>query len=62
MRRYAIITIGTDGATSIAGPYTSEVRARRHADRLAVGGVAADVYEMESPTETLDFLNYRETQ
>jgi hypothetical protein len=56
--KYAVVVIGADGATDIIGPYTSEGRARRDADRIATypEGVAADVYLLDPPRNAGEYL------
>lgn len=47
---YAVMVIAADGATDIIGPYTSETRACRDADRIRdeAAGVSADTYLMDA--------------
>jgi len=50
---HAIITIGADGTLAVAGPYTSQALAERHADQLrkAEPGLDAQVHLMQPPRD-----------
>ena len=53
---YAIVTTAQDGQVSIAGPFTSEARARLYGDRSEdLHGGSSDVYEMDTPREFAAF-------
>lgn len=58
-RNYAVMVIGADGATDLIGPYTSETRATRDADRIRNEdeGVSADVYLMDQPRFAGDYVS-----
>jgi hypothetical protein len=48
---HAIVTIGQDGTLTVAGPYTSEALAERHAVKLrkAAPGLNVDVQPLTAP-------------
>jgi hypothetical protein len=53
------MVIGADGATDLIGPYTSEARATRDAERIRdeAEGVSADVYLMDQPRYAGDYIS-----
>lgn len=60
---HAIVTIGPDGTLAVAGPYTSEALAGRHADKLlaASPGLNVLVQPMQAPQDLARELRDRQT-
>jgi hypothetical protein len=50
---HGIVTIGPDGTLSLAGPYTSDKLANRHAKKLreANPGLNVEVHSMQAPLD-----------